>query len=205
MITNIKKISLEFVDDQKGAHIPVVLRSIAKKTGQHFKQSISVQHHVQQPRFDLYAAVDEGWDDSTQELVTDLFKLSGDVCRTLLEIHYRIAILRSKVRQETFLKIINAIPLPNTDITVIQRAESKQGLDVDKERICNNMPRPAHLEGMYPPTKLLGALVHWVMQNNLLIVLNSCAKSKARDDFHVSYTILKRVILNNQEVHTMRS
>ena len=144
----------------KGARIPAVIRSIVKKTSQHFKQSISVQHHVQQPRFDLYAAVDEGWDDSTQELVTNLFKLSN-VSRTLSEIHYRIAILRSKVRQESFLKIIDAIPLPLTGITVIQKTESEQGLDVDRERVHDHMPRPVHFEGMDKAIKLLGSLVQW--------------------------------------------
>ena len=42
MITKIKEISLEFVDDLEGAHVPAVLRSITKGTGQHFKESISV-------------------------------------------------------------------------------------------------------------------------------------------------------------------
>ena len=41
MITKIKEISLEFTDDLEKAHVPAVLRSIAKKTGQHLKESIS--------------------------------------------------------------------------------------------------------------------------------------------------------------------
>ena len=56
--------------------------------------------------------VDEGWDNSTEELVTDLFKLAGDASRTLAKMHYRIAILQSKVRPKTFIKLTNAIPLP---------------------------------------------------------------------------------------------
>ena len=86
-------------------------------------------------RFDLYLNMDEGWDNSTEELVTKLFKLVGDTSRTLSEMHYRIAILQSKVRLDTFIKIINAIPLPKTDLTVIQRAELELGLNVDEYRI----------------------------------------------------------------------
>ena len=97
-----------------------------------------------QTRFDLYLNVDEGWDDSTEELVTELFKLARDASRTLSEMHYRIAILRSKVRPETIIKVINAIPLPNTDLTVIQRAEPELGLNVDEERIQDHMPRLAN-------------------------------------------------------------
>ena len=63
-----------------------------------------------QTRYDPYLQVDEGWDESTEELVTEIFMLAGNTSRTLLEMHYRIAILRSKVRPETFLKLVNAIP-----------------------------------------------------------------------------------------------
>ena len=57
MIPKIKEISLEFTDDLDGACVPAVIRSIAKKTGQHLKESISVRHHVQ-TRFDWYMNVD---------------------------------------------------------------------------------------------------------------------------------------------------
>ena len=42
MISKIKEISPEFTDDPEKAHVPAVLRSITKKTGQHLKESISV-------------------------------------------------------------------------------------------------------------------------------------------------------------------
>ena len=79
--------------------------------------------------------MDEGWDNSTEELVTEIFMLAGDASRTLSEMHYRIAILWSKVRPETFLKLVNAIPLPNTDLTAIQRSEPEQGQNVNEKRI----------------------------------------------------------------------
>ena len=42
MISKIKEIAYEFSDDVEKACIPAVLRSIAKRTGQHLKESISV-------------------------------------------------------------------------------------------------------------------------------------------------------------------
>ena len=111
MITKIKEIACEFTDDVEKAHIPALLRSIAKRTGQHLKESILVRHQVQ-TRYDPYLQVDEGWDDSTEKLVTEIFMLAGDASRTLLEMHYRIAVLWLKFRPETFLKLVNAIPLP---------------------------------------------------------------------------------------------
>ena len=193
MISKIKEIALEFTDDVEKARVPTVLRSITKKTSQHLKESISVQHHVQ-TRYDPYLQVDEGLDKSTEELVTEFFMLAGDASRTLLEMHYRIAILRSKVRPETFLKLINAIPLPNTDLTVIQRSEPELGLNVDKERVQDHMPRPVKLNGTDEDTKLLGTLVHWVMSDNLLTRLNMYSAKQASKDFDVSYTKLIRVI-----------
>ena len=134
MITKIKKIVCKFTDDVEKACVPAILRSIAKRTGQHLKESISVRHNMQ-TRYDLYLQVDEGWDDSSEELVTEIFMLAGDTSRTLSEMHYRIAVLWSKVRPVTFLKLVNGIPLPNTDLTVIQRSKPEVGLNVDEERI----------------------------------------------------------------------
>ena len=42
MISKIKEIACEFSDDVEKARVPAVLRSIAKKNGQHLKESISV-------------------------------------------------------------------------------------------------------------------------------------------------------------------
>ena len=193
MITKIKEISLEFTDDLEQAQVPAVVQSIAKRNGQHLKESITVRSHIQ-TRFDPYSNVDEGWDDSTDQLVTKLFMLAGDTSKVVSEMHYRIAILWSKVRPKTFLKIVNAIPLPNTDLTVIQRSEPELGLNVDQERIQDHMPRPAKLDGTDEDTKLLFTLVHWVMHNNLLTKLNTYYTIQASRDFDVSYAKLKRVI-----------
>ena len=143
--------------------------------------------------------MDKGWDDSTEELVTEIFMLAGDASRTLSEMHYRIAILWSKVRPETFLKLVNAIPLPYTDLTVIQRSEPEVGLNVDKERVRDHMPRPVKLDGTDKDTKLLGVLVHWVMRNNLLTILNKYPAIQASRDFDVSYRKLKRVITGKKQ------
>ena len=193
MITKIKEIACEFTDDVEKARVPAVLRSIAKRNGQHLKESILVRHHVQ-TRYDPYLQVDEGWDDSTEELVTEIFMLAVDTSRTLSEMHYRIAILWLKVRPETFLKLVNVIPLSNTDLTVIQRSEPEVGLNVDEERIRDHMLRPVKLDGTDKDTKLLGALVHRVMHNNLLTIVNKYPAIQASRDFNVSYGKLRRVI-----------
>ena len=152
-----------------------------------------------QTRYDPYLQVDEGWNDSTEKLVTEIFILAGDTSRTLSEMHYRIAILQSKVRPETFLKLVNAIPLPNTDLTVIQWSEPEVGLNVDKEKIRDHMPRPVKLDDTDEDTKLLRALIHWVMHNNLLTIVNKYPAIQASRDFDVSYGKLRRVITGERQ------
>ena len=56
------------------------------------------------------------------------------------------------------------------------------------------MARPVKLDGPDEDTKLLGALVHWVMHNNLLTILKKYPAIQASRDFDVSYAKLKRVI-----------
>ena len=56
------------------------------------------------------------------------------------------------------------------------------------------MPRPVKLDGTDEDTKFLGALVHWVMHNNLLTRLHMYSALQASRDFDVSYAKLKRVI-----------
>ena len=194
LVKSIKEISLRFVDDLRNAAVPAVVRSIRRKDGQHFKKSLSLKYTSQADRFDPYAVEDEGWDEATQTLVSDIFQLAGSASETMSKVYGKINILRSKVRQETFLRVVNAIPLPMTTLTILQKDESEQGLDVDKERIRDHMPRPAHFEGMDLPTKLLGALIHYLMRNNLCQVTNTYSAKKAEEEFKVGYTAMKRVV-----------
>ena len=191
LITELKDISLSFVGDLKGAHVLTVLHSIKRRDGQHFKQSLTV-HHEQQ-RFDPYAVSDESWDKEVEALVSDIFKFAGQASEALNTVYKKIALLKSKVRQESFLKVINAIPIPNTTITVLNRVESEIGLDVDKERIHDHMPRPAFLEAYPLATKLLGALTHYVMCNNLPRVKNKYTIKQAKTDFNEGCAAMKRV------------
>ena len=62
------------------------------------------------------------------------------------------------------------------------------------------MPRPVKLNGTDEEAKLLGALVHWVMCNNLLTILNKYPAIQASRDFDVSYGKLKRVITGKKQV-----
>ena len=61
------------------------------------------------------------------------------------------------------------------------------------------MPRPVKLDGTDKDTKILGALVHWVICNNLLTIVNKYPAIQAGRDFDVSYSNLKRVITGKKQ------
>ena len=65
---------------------------------------------------------------------------------------------------------------------------------MDKERIRDHMPRPVKLNGTDKDTKVLGALAHWVMHNNLLTIINKYPAIQASRDFNVCFGKLRRVI-----------
>ena len=61
------------------------------------------------------------------------------------------------------------------------------------------MPRPAHLSQKPKPTVILGALVHWLMRNNLLKKKDGYSIEQCSNDFGCSKTILKRVISGKKQ------
>ena len=61
------------------------------------------------------------------------------------------------------------------------------------------MPRPVKLDGTDKDTKLLRALVHWVMCNNLVTIFNKYPAIQASRDFDVSYSKLKKVITGKEQ------
>ena len=61
------------------------------------------------------------------------------------------------------------------------------------------MSRPVKLDGTDKDTKYLGALVHWVMRNNLLTIVNKYPAIQASRNFDVSYRKLRRVITGKRQ------
>ena len=61
------------------------------------------------------------------------------------------------------------------------------------------MPRPVKLNGTDEDTMILGVLVHWVLRNNLLTIVNKYPAKQASRDFNVSYGKLKRVITGKRQ------
>ena len=68
----------------------------------------------------------------------------------------------------------------------------------NRRTLCKTQ-RPAHLSQKPKPTVLLGALVHWLMRNNLLKKKDGYSIEQCSNDFSCSKTILKRVISGKKQ------
>ena len=94
LIKTLKEISLHSIDDLKDANEPAVLKSISKRTDQHFCKGLTTRSYYPSTRFDPYTIADQGWDEETDRCVTELYGLAGECSKVLSEIHCRIAFLK---------------------------------------------------------------------------------------------------------------
>ena len=90
-------------------------------------------------------------------------------------------------------------PTPQHRLDCYPKSEPEVGLNVDEKRVQDHMPRAVKLDGTDKNTNLLGALVHWVMRNNLLTIVNKYPAIQASRDFDVSYSKLKRVTTGKKQ------
>ena len=133
----------------------------------------------------------EEFDDSTNKLICELHLEAAEVCMRMLDIHTKIAILKTQVSAQNFLKIVSAVGLPLTTISVVDPAV--QEVNVDKLRVRDHMPDP-NLLYADEATQLLGALVRFHMQNILLTTQNTYHMATCEQEFNVSCAKFERVV-----------
>ena len=116
---------------------------------------------------------------------------AAEVCTRTSDVHSKIAILKTRVSAQNFLKIVSAVGLPLTTISVVDPAV--QEVNVDQLRVHDHMPDPKLLYGD-EATQLLGALVWFHMQNILLTTQNTYHMATCEQEFNVSCTKFERVV-----------
>ena len=110
----------------------------------------------------------------------------------MADIHYNLALIKTKVSPSDFIKISMSIPLPLTTVEIVDPAKPS-AVDIDSLRICDHMPDPSKLSG-HKPTKLLAALVRFQMQNILCKMQGAYPMLKCEEDFGLGRTAFKRII-----------
>ena len=170
----------------------VVLKSIKRHDGQHFKQGFmakvrataSREHHP-----DFSAAQ---YDTEVHLAICKLHLDTADVFHKMADIHYNLALIKTKVSPSNFIKISTSIPLPLTTVEIVDPAKPS-AVDIDSLRIRDYMPDPSKLSG-HKPTKLLAALVRFQMQNILCKMQGAYSMLKCEEDFSIGRTAFERII-----------
>ena len=75
--------------------------------------------------------------------------------------------------------------LPQVSIRVVQDP-ADEAFSPDDLKVKSHIPRPAQLSSKPQPTVILGALVHWLMRNNLLKKKNGYSIEQCSNDFGCS-------------------
>ena len=163
LIHELKITISKYNSDLVEADEQAVLKSIKRHDGQQFKQGFVVkvratasrEHHP-----DFSAAQ---YDREVHSAICKLHLDAADVSRKMADIHYNLALIKTKVSPSDFIKISTSIPLPLTTVEIVDPAKPS-AVDIDSLRIHDHMPDPSKLSG-HKPTKLLAALVRFKMQN----------------------------------------
>ena len=170
----------------------VVLKSIKRHDGQHFKQGFVVKVRATSSREhhpDFSAAQ---YDREVHSAICKLHLDAADVSRKMADIHYNLALIKTKVSPSDFIKISMSIPVPLTTVEIVDPAKPS-AVDIDSLRIRDHMPDPSKLSG-HKPTELLAALVRFQMQNILCKMQGAYSMLKCEEDFGIGRTAFERIV-----------
>ena len=132
------------------------------------------------------------YDTEVHSAICKLHLDAADVSCKIADIHYNLALIKTKVSPSDFIKISTSIPLPLTTVEIVDPAKPS-AVDIDSLRICDHMPDPSKLSG-HKPTKLLAALVRFQMQNILCKTQGAYPMLKCEEDFGLGRTAFERIV-----------
>ena len=192
LIHDLKITICKYNSDLVEADEQAVLKSIKRHDGQHFKQGFMVKFRATSSREhhpDFSAAQ---YNTEVHSAICKLHLDAADISRKMADIHYNLALIKTKVSPSDFIKINMSIPLPLTTVEIVDPAKPS-AVDIDSLRIRDHMPDPSKLSG-HKPTKLLAALVRFQMQNILCKMQGAYPMLKCEEDFGLGRIAFERII-----------
>ena len=195
-IKQVKEISLQYQTDLRDANIAEVRASVKHLDGRHFDQELAIE--FDKPPQATQPGDAENWDEATRAATDDVWDATAKATSSLEDLYNKNKVLSGKLSTKAFNKFMEQVKLPQVSITVVQDP-ADEAFSPDDLKVKSHMPRPAHLSQKPKPTVLLGALVHWLMRNNLLNKKDGYSIEQCSNDFGCSKTILKRVISGKKQ------
>ena len=184
----VSKYNADLVEADKQA----VLKSIKRHDGQYFKQGFVVKVRTTASREHHPDFPSAQYDTEVHSAICKLHLEAADVSHKMADIHYNLALIKTKVSPSDFIKISTSIQLPLTTVEIVDPAKPS-AVDINSLRIRDHMPDPCKLFG-HKPTKLLAALVRFQMQNILCKMQGPYPMLKCEEDFGLGRTAFERII-----------
>ena len=195
-IKQVKEISLQYQTDLRDANIAEVRASVKHLDGRYFDQELAIE--FDKPPQATQSGDAEDWDEAARAAADDVWDATAKATSSLEDLYNKIKVLSGKLSTKAFSKFMERAKLPQVSITVVQ-GPADEAFSPDDLKVKSHMPRPAHLSQKPKPTVILGALVHWLMRNNLLKKKDGYSIEQCSNDFGCSKTILKRVISGKKQ------
>ena len=195
-IKQIKEISLQYQTDLRDANIAEVRASVKHLDGRYFDQELAIK--FDKPPQATQPGDAEDWDEATRAAADNVWEATAKATSSLEDLYNKIKVLSGKLSTKVFNKFMERAKLPQVSITVVQDP-ADEAFSPDDVKVKSHMPRPKRLSQKPKPTVILGALVHWLMRNNLLKKKDGYSIEQCSNDFSCSKTILKRVISGKKQ------
>ena len=192
LIQDIKVTVSKFHKDLVEADEWKVMQSIRRRDGQHFKQGFVVKVRSTTSREQHLEFTAEKYDKEVHTAICKLHLLAADVSQKIADIHYNLALIKTKVSPSDFIKISTSIPLPLTTVEVVDPAQPS-AVNIDSLHIRDHMPNPSKLFGN-KATRLLRALVRFQMQNILCKTQGAYPMLTCEKDFNLGRTEFERIV-----------
>ena len=195
-IKQIKEISLQYQTDLRDTNVAEVRASVKHLDGRYFDQELAIR--FDKPPQATQPGDAEDWDEATRTATDNVWETTAKATGSLEDLYNKIKVLSGKLSTKAFTKFMERAKLPQVSITVVQDP-ADEAFSADDLKVRSHMPRPTRLSQKPIPTVILGALVHWLMRNNLLKKKNGYSIEQCSNDFSCSKMILKRVISGKKQ------
>ena len=192
LIHQLKVTVSKYNSDLVEADAQAVLKSIKRHDGQHFKQGfvVKVRATASREQHPDFSAAE--YDHEVHTAICKLHLDAADVSRKMADIHYNLALIKTKVSPSDFIKISTSIPLPLTTVQIVDPSKPS-AVNINSLRIRDHMPDPSKLSG-HKPTLLLAALVRFQMQNILCKTQGAYPMLNCEEDFSLGRTAFERIV-----------
>ena len=147
LIKEIKEASTSFVADLSDGDEDEVFSSIQNPTGLYFLTDVVFKQMIARERESVKWQYQHVWKKDVMDLVEHLHHNAAEMAHYLHNMHICLALIKPKVSDADYMKILSSVTLPLTTVEVVQYVDKFAGVGVDADRIRCHMPQSRKFQG----------------------------------------------------------